>query len=321
MSALPPLRQAAARGFSLARLYLPTGPIWDSTLTFLSAWNALGYLPRIDAPRSFNEHVLNQKKRFTTNLELARQLSDKYILKEWLNENGYGHLAIPTLGIYTDVKQLAGTRMNGSTILKPTHLSGPVLFVNSPRSLTDAELSMMNQWLRLDYYKYKREPTYKNMRKRIMHEPLLLDENGNIPADYKIFCFHGHPFMIQVDQERFSGHKQQLYSVAWELLEFGIRYPRHPDPIARPQVLEQGLAVASELSKNFEFCRVDFYFLPEESIKIGELTFFPHSGEGQFSPERADFDLGTEMARLANRREEGGGEQFVVSPESKSRGS
>ena len=304
MSPLPPLREATARAFSLARRYLPMGPFWDNTLTFLSAWNALGYVPRIDAPRSFNEHVLNQKKCFTKNIELARQLSDKYHLKEWLNATGYGHLAIPTLGIYADVRQLSGTRMDRNTILKPTHLSGRVLLINCPRNLTDTELSMMRQWLRLDHYKNKREPTYMYVRKRIMHEPLLLDDQGKIPMNYKFFCFHGKPFMIQVDLDRFSAHTRQLYSVDWELLDFGIRYPRHPVPLAKPDVLEQGVDIASEISSNFVLARVDFYFLPKGSIRIGEITFCPQAGEGQFSPVQADFNLGKKMMRLANRDEE-----------------
>ena len=301
MSTLSPLRTVTKKGFSLARRGLPTGPFWDKILIFFSAWNALGYKPNIDAPRSFNEHILSEKKLFSKNIDLARRLTDKVLLKDWLKENGYENLVVPTLGVHSNVRQLLGVIMEGGSVVKPTHLSGEVLLIHTSRTLTSDEVLAANRWLKTDYYRRSREPTYANVMPRIIHESMLLDNEGKVPRDYKVFCFHGRPFMIQVDGDRFSDHKQQLYSIGWKLCDFGLKYPRHPIPLLRPDGLEDALDIASRISRDFAFCRVDLYILPEGEIKIGEMTFFPHSGEGQFCPADADFRLGDEMNQLESR--------------------
>ena len=277
------------------------GPFWDEKLIFFSAWNALGYKPNIDAPRTFNEHILNQKKSFTKNIDLARRLTDKVLLKDWLKENGYGHLVVPTLAVHSEVHPILGIVMEGGSVVKPTHLSGEVLLIHAPRTLTGDEIRAANRWLKTAYHRRSRETTYANVQRRIIHELMLLDDEGKVPKDYKVFCFHGRPFLIQVDRDRFSGHKRQLYSIAWEMLDFGLKFPMHPIPLPKPDGLEDALDIASEISGNFAFCRVDFYLLPEGSMKIGEITFFPESGQGRFSPADADFRMGDEMKRLESR--------------------
>ena len=272
------------RALNLAKQTLPTGPIWDNGLNFLSAWNRLGYIPRLDLPRSFNEHILQQKRNFQNNLVLASKVADKYYLKEWIRSLGYHDLAVPTLGVYTDARELDGRLLEKDSIVKPTHLSGTVIPVYTPRTLTEPELGTASRWLKTDLYKRSREIVYRNLQKRIIHEELMLDENGNMAVDYKFFCFHGQPFMIQVDIDKFIKHTRQLYSIDWELLDFGIKVPRNPIPISKPGPVQQALEIASDLSSRFAFCRVDFYFLAGGNIRIGEITFFPASGTTKFIP-------------------------------------
>ena len=286
------------RALTLAKQTLPTGPFWDNGLNFLSAWNRLRYIPRLDLPRSFNEHILRQKRNFQKNLNLASRITDKYYLKEWLESLGYHDLAVPTLGVYTDARELDGRLIEKNSILKPTHLSGTVIPVYTPRTLTGPELGTASRWLKTDYYRRSREIVYRNLQKRIIKEELMLDENGNIPMDYKFFCFHGQPFLIQVDLGRFAKHTRQLYSPTWDLHDFGMKFPRNPDPIAMPRQLDRALTIASDLSCHFSFCRVDFYFLREDEIRVGELTFFPGSGGERFTPRDADFQLGAQMRSM-----------------------
>ncbi len=304
MSPLHRLQVTIGMAFTLAKRCLPTGPLWDHGLSFLSAWNRLGYMPRIRTPRSFNEHILEQRRRFTKNLDLACKITDKFELKDWLRSLGYHDLTIPTLGIYTDVRELDRRLLEKNTILKPTHLSGPVIPIYMPRSLSEHELAMAMRWLNRDYYKRSREITYRGLRKRIMHEELLLDDDGNIPMDYKFFCFRGQPFLIQVDLGRFVDHTRQLYSTTWDLHDFGLKFPRNPEPLARPHQLERALSIASDLSCNFAFCRVDFFFLGNDEMRVGEITFFPGSGGEKFTPSEADFRMGEKMRRLACQPEQ-----------------
>ena len=175
------------RALNLAKQALPTAPFWDNGLNFLSAWNRLGYIPRLDIPRSFNEHILQQKRNFQKNLDLAAKVADKYFLKEWVRSLGYHDLAVPTLGVYSDARELDGHLLEKNSILKPTHLSGTVIPVYTPRTLTEPELRTASRWLKTDLYKRSREIVYRNLQRRIIHEELMLDENGNVSTDYKFF--------------------------------------------------------------------------------------------------------------------------------------
>ena len=126
-------------------------------------------------------------------------------------------------------------------------------------------------------------------------------ERENV-MDYKFHCFHGKPFMVQVDLDRFTNHTRQLYSREWKLLDFVQKFPRNPDPVDKPECLTEALYIAQNLSSDFDFCRVDLYLLPNRVIKAGEITFFPEGGTGRFSPKRADFLVGEKMRSMVERR-------------------
>jgi hypothetical protein len=88
----------------------------------------------------------------------------------------------------------------------------------------------------------------------------LLSEPGRaVPRDYKIFCFRGVPAFIQVDTDRFVGHKRNLYSPRWRELDCAVRSPRSRTPTPRPEKLDEMLAIASQLAADFSFIRVDFF--------------------------------------------------------------
>ena len=286
----------------VAKITLPTGSLIDDALNFIAAWNGLGYLPHISAPRTFNEFIQSSKRRFLGDVELARRVTDKLQFKDWLEEKGYGDLVVPTLGVYENVDNINDLMFDRNTILKPTHLSGPVIPIRESRCLTADELKTVKKWTKIDYYRRSREKTYVGLRKRLMCETLLLDSAGNIPMDFKFFTCSGNPFMVQVDMDRFGEHTQQYYSVDWTLLDFAQKYPRNPDPITKPGNLDAAIDVASDLSRDFTLCRVDLYMLPCGVIKAGEITFFPHGGAERFSPASADFELGRKIKALLDIR-------------------
>ena len=299
---MTPLRRCLLRLIFSAKAMLPTGVLFDDVLNYIEAWIRLGYAPYVRFPRTFNEYILSSKRCFRGDIDLARRLTDKVLFKEWLQEQGYGDLVVPTLGIYDDVSEMRDVYFERNTILKPTHMSGPVLPLYASRKLDTRELSKLEEWIATDYYRKKRERTYAGIRKRLMCESLLLDSMGNIPTDYKIFVCSGIPFMIQVDINRFVNHTQQFYSTDWELLGFAQRYPRNPTPIEKPRNLDDALDISAILSGGFAICRVDLYLLPNTVIKAGEMTFFPHSGGERFYPMSADFELGEKISGLLDTR-------------------
>ena len=63
-------------------------------------------------------------------------------------------------------------------------------------------------------------------------------------------------------------------------------------PLAeRPSSIDVQLRIARELSKNIPFARVDLYCVGER-VYFGEITFYPFSGMGAFSPSQYNEILG-----------------------------
>ena len=70
-----------------------------------------------------------------------------------------------------------------------------------------------------------------------MCEEFLDGGEGDVPRDYKFFCFHGEPQFVQVDYNRFSGHARTLYDMEWKMLPCVYEYPLGPDESGQPPYL------------------------------------------------------------------------------------
>jgi hypothetical protein len=120
------------------------------------------------------------------------------------------------------------------------------------------------------------------------------DASGGQLKDYKFYCFHGEPKVIQVISERNNGHYYiDHYDLEWN--KFIIpRKNYSKDPVAqdKPKDLDEMISISRELSKNIPFARIDLYNT-ESGISFGEITFFPVSGFIDFSDQQTDYLLGS----------------------------
>ena len=111
-----------------------------------------------------------------------------------------------------------------------------------------------------------------------------------MPKDYKLFCFHGVPKLIQVDSDRFGEHTQNFYDPGWKRLPFTYGTPAGPEDDEKPAKLEEILRLSQQLASPFLFVRVDLY-ISEAVTKVGELTFVPQGANMPVQPEAADIEL------------------------------
>ena len=128
----------------------------------------------------------------------------------------------------------------------------------------------------MDYGLKNSEFQYINVRREIFSETFL---KKNI-EDYKIYCFHGEPKYIRVQQKNIgqAGKINNYYNLKWELTDIETGLPffyRRPDIIfPKPKNLDLMIYYARKLSSEFVFVRVDFYNI-NGKIYLGELTFTP----------------------------------------------
>jgi hypothetical protein len=251
-------------------------------------------VPNLFRPARFTEHMVILRARNETRSLLRRFMTDKYLAKCFIADKiGSGYTA-KTIALLTTMEEALTYAYPDECAIKPTHLSGPIIIRRGEATRPVAK-DQIRSWFTKTYYQYHREPNYRGLKPKVIVEELLADSSGQVPSDYKVYCFHGKPAIVQVDRNRFQTRNQDFYTCDWEHLDFTKGKPRPVDLTARPRELPEILGFASTLSSGCSFLRVDFY-ITTKGLKVGELTSFPQGGLTDFDPDIWDRILGSQFA-------------------------
>ncbi len=269
-----------------------TAPLWpDKIYLSLKYYSKFGKSLNFNHPQGFNAK-LNWLKLNDFRPELVKMV-DKVEVKDYVAGIIGEEYIIPTLAIYNSAEEIDFDALPNQFVLKCTHDSGGIVICNDKSKLNKEEVrEKMRKGLLRKYFVYSREYPYKAVTPRIIAERYMADESGWQLKDYKIFCFHGEPQFIEVDYDRYVGHKLNVYDLNWNFVDFYMTSPNDKDVhIERPAKLEEMLDIARKLSKGLKFVRVDLYSISEK-IYFGELTHYPGSGFIDFHPAEYDLKLG-----------------------------
>ena len=209
-------------------------------------------------------------------------VSDKEFVKLYVKATVGDQYNVPTVGVIRDRAAVDNYDFPADCCIKPTHLSGQVIL---RRGSGPIDLDRVRGWFGLSQYRKTREVNYRTLRPKVIVEPLIFGTTN--VDDYKFFCVHGSPRLIQVDIDRHSDHCRQFYSPDWALLPFSVIYPRSDRRTERPENLKEMLFIASTLASAFSLVRVDLYS-DGGQILVGELTNCHENAGGYFIPRRAE---------------------------------
>ncbi len=265
----------------------------DQQYTQFRYWLEFGRLPDLKNPERFTEKIQYIKLHERTGL---RQVAANRIeVREYITEKiGEDHL-IPLLGNFENLTLQAWNSLPRSFVLKANHGCKMVEIIEE-KSAKDYDdiLQVATAWQNTDYYKFGREWVYKDVPRTIVAEELLQNNEGDIPDDYKFFCFNGRVECIQVDFGRFENHTRNFYSRDFNLLPVTLIHDQNDKPVEKHPLLEQGIQLAETVAEDFSFIRVDLFLL-DDSIYFGELTNFPNNGFSAFNPDYFDIELGKKL--------------------------
>lgn len=251
---------------------------------------SMGYSLNLKKPRTFSEKLqwlklYDRRPEYTT-------MVDKYAVKKYVADIIGDEYIIPTLGVWDTPDDIDWDMLPDQFVLKCTHDSGGLIICRDKSKLDiKAAKTKLRKSLKFNYYMGGREWPYKNVPRRIIAETFIEDSQGEL-NDYKVFNFNGEPKIIQVDYNRFKGHLRNLYTTEWERINATIGYPTDPNKeISKPDVLEELKELSSKLSVGIPHLRTDFYIV-DNKIFFGELTFYHGSGMEEIKPEQFDRLLG-----------------------------
>ena len=259
-----------------------------------------------------NKLNLKNPQRYTEKLQwyklfyrnpLLTKCSDKYHVREYVEEKGLGFLLNDLYGYYTKAEDIDFDALPNEFVIKSTTGSGNNIIVKDKSELDIEETKKrLSKWLELgdetDGKSIGREWCYDNVKPALIVEKFLgRDKNGDLP-DYKFFCFDGRVYCLYVMVNYTDNHETGqigFYDENFNKLPFcRVDYRDIDFDIEKPKNFEKMVEYAKILSKDFPHVRVDFYDL-DGDITFGELTFYNASGYTKFNPDSADYEMGKQF--------------------------
>ena len=257
-------------------------PLPDDLYLRMAHWIYYRRWPDFANPRTLQEHI--QAYVLRTRDPALVMLADKVAVRDYIARTlGSSAHNVPLIGCWSRADEVPLATLPYPVVLKPSHLSGRVLLLSHHhKSDEHKQRARLHSWLHKDHSRTNREWFYSHVPRRVLAEPLLQDQQGDVPPDVKAYVIGGRLRYFQVDSGRFTRPTRNLYGPDWSLLPARTSLPRHPvDPT--PEALPMLVEFAERLAAPFEFLRVDFYVL-RDRVLVGELTSSPGAGFGHFYP-------------------------------------
>lgn len=246
-------------------------------------------------PKRFTEWIQCYKAIYRN--PLMHQCVDKYNVRSFVESKGLKDILIPNYGIFSSADDIDFNSLPQSFVIKTTDGSGGQnLIICKDKSKLDIATAKTNlkSWKNLKNINAGREWAYTGIKEsRIIVEKYIenpINPEEGIP-DYKILCFAGTPRYIFYDCDRYIEHKRNVYDTDWNRIYVDTDCKQKDVEIPKPKNLDKLLKVATKLSEDFPFVRVDLYDI-DGNVFFGELTFYPCSGYIPFNPDSFDFELG-----------------------------
>jgi hypothetical protein len=236
-------------------------------------------------PKTFSEKV--NWRIIHDRRELLAWTCDKLRTKEVAKQRGVR--VLPVLWCGTDAEGLRMADLPAAWVLKPNNRSGCILFGDA-QSTSEAEVRrVLAMWSSDTWLAAQGEWAYARAAPGYFIEPRIGPIPGS-PPDFKVFMFDGEPYMVQMDTDRFTGHRRRFYSPDWEPMPFvGAHATLEEAP--RPECLADILDAGRIMAADFDFLRVDV-FVEEGQVYLGEVTPYPMGGLEPFHPSHVDLEIG-----------------------------
>lgn len=235
-------------------------------------------------PTTLDEKIQWLKLNTYYNNQLVTDCADKYKVREYVEKCGCGEILNQLYGVYDSPEEINWDELPDKFVIKWNFGCGQNFICKDKSQYKEHEIKkMLWKWRKAHrtFYRNMSEMQYKTIEPKLICEKLIETETGELPKDYKLYCFSGVPDCALVCADRISaGHASYyFFDKDWNLKRYnkmGLEAPENFS-LPRPENYEKLFEYAAVLSKPFPFVRTDFY-LEKGKITFGELTFTPSGG-------------------------------------------
>ena len=236
---------------------------------------------------------------------LKSECADKFLVRNYVVKKGYEDALIPLIGVWDKASDIDFSLLPDRFVLKCNHGSGWNIICKEKASLDiDETVKKLDGWMNKAYGLDLQEIHYAKIVHKIICEEFMPALNGDI-IDYKFHCSRGkvHSCFVAYNRDLVDPHKvcYDHYDINWNRTD-AIKDEFHKQRrlLEKPSNYERMLEVASALSEDFDYVRVDLYEC-EGKVLFGELTFTPYSSIMTYYKQYMLDELG-EFVKLPRKR-------------------
>lgn len=274
----------------------------------------------ISPPNTFNEKI--QYRMAFDRREVLTKFVDKFQVREYVQRVCGDKYLAEIYQVVRKPEKICWDKLPDNFICKTNHGSGGLIgvwtgveleaklpvninklgwtrwWVHPDNFDTGAALRMLNYWRKRNYAFHlggKFEWAYKNLKRRIYIEELLINSNGTIASPWQFFVFSGDVKLVRLSGRDNESVRTFAYvDRDWRevLISIGDEVNRMSQIPEVPLNFGEMLTIAKKLSSSLDFVRVDLYNLSHRII-FSELTVYPSAGMGIISPEEFNTVLGS----------------------------
>lgn len=251
------------------------------------------YLPSLNKPRTFNEHIF-YIKRNVQDIRMIK-LCDKYEVRDFVSQ-AIGEKYLPKLICASEKWDESIFESIGNNFAMKPSLGSGYYYLNVDENSNKEEVKeLFSNWINLDYWKVGGEWQYKYSQQKIIFESLLFDDNKKLANDYKVHCFRNSlgqfKQVIEVHDDRFGEHSQMFFDENLSQLSIEKKNKRENYTFPEDFPLDDLLVLSRKLSEGFGYVRVDWYCCSGR-LFFGEMTFTPGNAVSPFKKKDYDTFLG-----------------------------
>lgn len=251
----------------------------------------------IKKPKTFNEKINWLKINRYPYDNTVIQCTDKYLVREYLKNQGYDQYNVKILGAWDSTEKIEWDKLPQQFVLKCNHGSQYNIICKDKSKIDQNEcMKKLKKWLKEDFGLISGELHYSKISRKIICEEYL----GDDLVDFQVWCSYGKILFESYIKSPHGENCKMSFDTEWNKMDFVTSLPQLTEIPSKPIKLKEIKEISQKISKDFPFLRLDFYILNDGNIKISELTFSPSSGFVKWNPKEYNECIG----ELINIKEE-----------------
>ena len=272
-------------------------PIFNTKVTYFVKFHKPINLKN---PKTLDEKIQWLKLNTYLGDKTVTQCADKYAVRDYVKKCSCEEILNDLYFAWDSVDEINWDELPDKFVIKWNFGCGQNLICRDKSKLDiESTKKLLKEWYNIHdtFYLAYSEMQYKDIVPKLICEKLIETDDGNLPLDYKLYCFNGEAKYVMLCTERETGNpKYYFFDRERNLVRLNKRGLAAPKgfTVTMPEGYDKLFEYADKLTKPFPFVRADFY-LEKGQVIFGELTFTPSGGYDPNIPEEQNVFLGTQV--------------------------